>query len=485
MLKAIYRHLIKPFFTGLLGLLQLPVKFVFWIKKKAVGALNRYMFSHVSIDEENRFKCRNYKGFQIKKIALCNQIEWYLKQIKRDNWENKKRITIVFTCEFSAAWNSLSSTFQSAIDDPRIKVYILAIPEKKMVERKHNKGSRYSETEYEKNEAYEYCSTFFPDTINAYDEKNKSWFDLRTLKPDYVIILRSGQVHYPKDYTAKELCKYTKVCQIPYSYAKMIWDTKSIYNPDISDYVYAIFTENQYCCDMLQHIYHDLFEAKWKKIIYLGYTRSDLYKENIYDTNQGKNTTILWLPRWVTESRLEASTFFKYKDELIQFFLKHPEYKLICRPHPMMFDNFLVTGEMTFEQITDFKRLFSETDNLYLDEYSDYLPSFNKADIFVSDTSSLLVEEFMTGKPVIFCGISSHFDQEAKKWSRYFYNVQNKKELLDRLSSLLNGNDPGKEERELYLKKEMKLDGNVGKRIVQFFKDDFDSQQSAYAPLGY
>jgi len=409
-------------------------------------------------------------SFKKNHMEHCDKVHRQILEIEKNRDTNKK-MSIVFICQFHAAWNACMSTFQAALSDPDIEVVLLALPDKIMKKGLQKKVSDIKAEEYGENIAYDYCKSFFPNTINAYNEEKGTWLDLKELKPDYVILSRSNQNYLPSQYRAKELAAYTKVCHIPYAYCKMNWDSRAVYRLNLTDYAYAIFTENQMYCDMLQKIFFGIFRADWKRIKFLGYPRFDLYNDRIKDQSKYQKT-VLWLPRWVTESRLETSTFFKYKDVLIDFFAKHPDIQLICRPHPKMFGNFIATGEMTEEEVKRFKELFKETENFLLDEYSDYLPSFDKADIFISDTSSLLVEEFSTGKPIIFCG-KMHFDKDAKKWAKYMYQVRSRKGLINQLTDLLDGNDGNRSFRENFIEMNMKYDGKSGQRIVDFLKEDY------------
>ncbi len=464
------RFVVQPLKRLIEKLIKKPIRN---LKKRIWSFINLRIFRrYTTLVTETKFKCKYYSSFRRKRTAVSNRVHWYIQNLERE--KNKdKRLSIVFICQFHAAWNACMSTFQEAMKDPNIEVILLALPEKEMRQGKSKRVSDITAEIYgEENIAYEYCKSFFPETINGYDREKDTWFDLHALNPDYVVLSRSNQNYLPAQYRAEVLCTYTKVVHIPYAYCKMNWDSRAVYRENLADYTYAIFTENKMYQEMLRIIYHDLFAASWKKIEFFGYPRFDMYNhENRQEIKNPK--TVLWLPRWVTEGRLEASTFFKYKDILISFFLDHPEYKLICRPHPKMFGNFIATGEMSETEVIEFKKLFAETSNFYLDEYSDYLPSFEDADIYISDTTSLLVEEFITGKPIIFCGVMSHFDMDAKNWACYMYLVHNRQGLISQLTSLLNGNDPQKLNREDYIKNGMKHDGNCGKRIVEFLKNDY------------
>ena len=183
----------------------------------------------------------------------------------------------------------------------------------------------------------------------------------------------------------------------------------------------------------------------------------------------------MWLPRWTTNGTVEATTFFKYKDAIIKYFLEHKDIKLICRPHPLMLRNFLSTGEMTQADVDAFMKPFHEEKNFVYDDNPDYIPAFMEADIFVSDFTSLLVEEFITEKPIIYLGRHSTLSSEAKEIASLFYSVSNDAQLFRNLEALIENNDSMKSKRREYISKKMKHDGRAGERIVNFIKEDFNS----------
>lgn len=379
---------------------------------------------------------------------------------------------IVFLCQFTAAWNAMMSTFRAAVADPGVEVILLALPDKKARKGiEEQVADTFRGDDFGENTAYTYCKSFYPDVINAYDEDKQEWLDLKALHPDYVFFLRANDVYLPPEYRCSVVSTYAKLCFIPYAFCKMDRDSRVVYKLATMSYTYAIFTESEMYRDMLRKIFYHLLDAKWKQIECFGFPRFDLHGPVREAVKEPK--AVMWLPRWVTASRLESTTFFQYKDVLIEYFKKHPDIKFICRPHPKMFINFAATGEMTEEEIAAFKKLFAETDNFMLDEYADYLPAMTEADIFISDTSSLLVEELVTGKPIIFCGNMAHFDRDAKQWSHHMYPVRNKRMLVKRLGNLLAGHDPKRENRERYVREYMKHDGKSGERIIAFLKKDY------------
>ena len=78
---------------------------------------------------------------------------------------------------------------------------------------------------------------------------------------------------------------------------------------------------------------------------------------------------ILWTPRWTTQERIGGSHFFEYKDLFLEFAEKYgsEELKFAIRPHPLMFDHFVTEGQMTEQDVADYKAQLAAHD-IELDE---------------------------------------------------------------------------------------------------------------------
>lgn len=378
---------------------------------------------------------------------------------KKISSKSNQKIRVVFLCSMPSVWNSVRSLFSALNNDPLFEIYLLAVPA--------SLAGQWDDEERkdQKNAAYEYCQSFFKDTINAYRTEDGRWYDLKNLHPDYIVVSRPYDIEVPAPYRSEVLSQIAKLCYVPYSYCKMNWDCRQVYRCDFMDNVYATFVENKLYEDKLRRIYRKDISGGWKKIQNFGYPRFDLYqhdKTNRFSTSK----TVLWLPRWTTNPLLEPSKFFEYKDKLISYFEKHANYQLICRPHPLMFSNFISTGEMSQEEVDGFHRLFEEIENFYLDESIDYLPALEESDIIIADITSLLAEIIATGKPILFCGTNAHFDRSAKQWTKQMCMVSCWEEMRNSLETLLC------ERKYKGTEKKSACAENTGKKITEWIKHD-------------
>ena len=120
-------------------------------------------------------------------------------------------------------------------------------------------------------------------------------------------------------------------------------------------------------------------------------------------TSSAFRKSVLWTPRWSTDPIVGGSNFFKYRHIIKKLIAENPDVLFVIRPHPLMFGNFLKTGEMSELDVQEFKEYCSNTNNVYLDENKEYSNTFWNSDILITDNSGLVPEYFITSKPIIYC----------------------------------------------------------------------------------
>ena len=130
-----------------------------------------------------------------------------------------------------------------------------------------------------------------------------------------------------------------------------------------------------------------------------------------------------------------------YFDDLIGYFQKHSDLSLIIRPHPLMFNNFISEGVITKQGAAEIKSKVDDMKNVFWDVNSDYTLTFKIVDALISDFTSLLIEFYLTKKPIIYCGEFKNFNIVGKNMLARMYCISNWSEMEDELNQLSNGND--------------------------------------------
>lgn len=133
----------------------------------------------------------------------------------------------------------------------------------------------------------------------------------------------------------------------------------------------------------------------------------------------------------------------------------YPDVEFIIRPHPLMFDNFIRTGEMTQAEVETYKKHCETTENIQLDQSKDYTEMLWRTDIMISDISGIMIEYAITKKPIVYCtsDIDWHMISSTQELLAVNYVVNDLKEIEHTTKQLLSGVDEKKNDREAVIDK--------------------------------
>lgn len=403
-----------------------------------------------------------------------------IKEIKRKKWElmfylrnsiyyavkrkrkslpaiNKNNIKVCFIVQRTEIFTSVQSVFETMCSDNRFSVSILVLP------RYDHAKKKVDISTIEKNIVF--CKNLDEKitVINPYDAQTKSFEDISGYGFDFIFLGLPYAGEYPEEYHFKKLSQYSRLCYVPYgsSYADGIKMIRVSLTDNLLKYVDYLFAD----CDKVYRYCNSKLKlcknADSKKIVYnIGFPRYDLVeREKKHDGVK----TFLWLPRWTTSTdNNEKSTFFENKDVLIKYFQDHPELSLIIRPHPLMFAHYIDTGVMTKAEVADYKQLINDAPNITLDESASYLDSFRKADCLIADYSSVVIEYFITGQPIIYLNGTDTVEKEV---AEAFYVSESPDQTISYMNKLVRGMDEKADLRKRALSGNSYL-GGVNKRVI-------------------
>jgi CDP-glycerol glycerophosphotransferase (TagB/SpsB family) len=277
------------------------------------------------------------------------------------------------------------------------------------------------------------------------------------------------------------LVSIAKVCHIPYGYAvcnsnKSIGNIfPTVFNKDLLSNINFFFADGDatynYCKKRMW-----ISELIYGRRLYnIGYPRFD----NIPCNNEKNEKYIaLWIPRWTDNKQIEkgygGSTFFKFKDSIIDYAVCNQEnFKLIIRPHPLAFENYIKDGKMTKEEVNRYKEKLGEND-IILDEKASYVEALCKADVLIADYSSIIIEFFLQGKPIIYCGDKGELSPYIKRVTDTFYYAKDWLEVQSILNQLSDGSDTMMKKRKIAVESfKNKSSNNAGGRILQVLIKDY------------
>lgn len=354
-----------------------------------------------------------------------------------------RQICVVFLVIDPNTWNKFSLIYSTMVADVRFKVRMVCLP------------PPYYE---DRNVTYNYFKTHGYDCVDARlggEIKQNGWYDIKGLNPDYVFYCEPYNSYFYRDYKSYVVAKYAKICATGYGGMTILEEFLDVRPDDFYRDVYLYYATNR---DEAEYNYSKFRDAHLKKLQYTKYLGTPAFAADL-KAKGSKSTSwafsrnkfkVVWTPRWTTDEKLGGSNFFKYKNFMFSLVKENKNIDFLFRPHPMAFDNFIKTGQMSREAVDEFYQICDKTSNLSLDISKEYASTFWESNVLITDISSVIVEYFITGKPIIFCPTEKrqcHFLSYFKDILSACYIANTAGEITKYLLDLYNGNDPLKVRR--------------------------------------
>lgn len=387
------------------------------------------------------------------------QAYYYLSRQRNKTERENDKIKIIFLCQELSLWGKIEPVFEKMKEYPEIETIVLAIPHHDMT----NMDSPEHYTDV--NRAYDYFGKRDDSVINARISETE-WFDLKELKPDYVFYQRPYDHYLPIPYKSKNVMKYSRICYLPYGYFDS-YIFECVINRNFMRYVSIFFADNMDSFSLVKKQFHQ--NIKSQKSILTGYPileevikRSDQYVKK----EKQWNKQIMWTPRWTIDDSLGGSHFFMYKDNFVEYMEENSDDYFVCRPHPLAFENFVKEGLMTLEEVNEYIKKYDKCKNGEIDSSTDYLEKFLNTDVLITDISGIVIEFFLLGKPIIFCGSYAGMTESYQEVFNTFYVCNSWEEIVSVLNKLALNNDPLKEKRTAVLNKIKNQHRGATNRII-------------------
>lgn len=388
---------------------------------------------------------------------------------------DNEKMRIVFIVQRTEVFNSVRSVFEAAVANAECEVYLLPFP---------RYSNEYNELLWDTYASVvEFCHQLHGGkVIDTYDFEAETYYDLTELMPDYIFLNVPYTSEYPDVYSMEKLALIAKICYVPYGYAmpneeKYSGLFASSFYADLMKYISFLFADGDvsysYCKKNRMWLSELLFG---KRLYNIGYPRFDII--DAQEVRQIGNK-ILWLPRWTAAKQIDdgnlASHFFDYNDSLFEYVDGQDYYRLVIRPHPLMFENYIKYDLMSEKDVLTYKEVMKNNEKFSLDEKPSYDDAFNTADVLVTDYSSTIIEFFLRGKPIIYCGKREELSPQIADVTKTFYYVNGWEQLKKVLDGLKDGIDPLKEERRIAVKKFRAGTQDAGKKILNVLRKSYVS----------
>lgn len=358
--------------------------------------------------------------------------------LKRYTSNPDKKIVVAFIIQFIPSWNKLKPIYDKLINNTEFEVLLLCVPsllnENRVTDTSLNTNV---------NDTFVYFASQGYDCIDAYSDGR--WFNLEDYSPDYVFHSRPYNHFMPEQYKSAEISKYALICNVMYAASLIYNDQEIAFNYDYFKDVYCYFAFDRFEKDFYQKRFYDGIKRGIQKCY--GYGATGLEQVLKEKTKRKENNyfkkVVIWTPRWSTDSQIGGSNFFRYKELIETLIEEYHDVLFIIRPHPLMFGNFVKTGEMSEQDVVVFKRYCKDRFNVWLDEEKEYVETFWQSDFLISDLSGIVPEYYVTQKPIIYCNSKADFIylDYALEMFKHSYVVDNSKELLESFELIYNNND--------------------------------------------
>lgn len=376
----------------------------------------------------------------------------------RHKKEAHEKINVLFVCHRPALWVNLKDVYETLKADPLFDVKILAVPQRNKI-----KGRSYFHEHFDGEGAEEFWAG--ENCIPGYNYETGKWVDVESLAPDYVFFQQPYNIARPNCLLSSNVSRYAKIVYLTYYVQMELLDRAEQCTPvdfmrDLSFY----FAQNE---EDRKFVEGRLYRGGPNicRIKVTGHPRLEKMGEKPAEEctlwHDPDSFKILWTPRWTT--REGNCHFFNYREPLINWCKSHKNVELMFRPHPQAFKEYISNGDMTEEQEKQIREEFSRG-AFQLDEGKDFYPQMFSSDVLVSDSSSLMIDYYFTGHPIVYCASNGVHDTFTEKLSPGLYWLNTWEEVEKTLDDLYNGKDELKECRE---KCARDLQDSEGKGAIQ------------------
>lgn len=385
-------------------------------------------------------------------------------------FKNKKRIekkisnnevlNVIFVVQYIPGWNKLEPIYSKMLNDQRFNPIIVCVP---------LNIQNHVLMDENGNDTYKYFIEHGYKAIDALLDDG-SWFDLKKLEPDYLFHSRPYNAFMPESYTSDRIVRYALICNVIYGPCFTRNGLDVTLNRDYFKDVYCYFAFDSSEIDYYESRFWIGIKLNVQKCVPYGAIGLEKIPSVKTDNHISKyKKTVLWTPRWSTDPYVGGSNFLNYKDTIVMLADKYKDILFIIRPHPLMFGNFMKTGEMTESDAAQFRMWCNNTENVILDEEKEYSDSFRKSDFLIADVSGLLPEYYVTKKGIIYCHSTAKFDYTdyAIEFISTCYEVRNIEQLEKCFLLLINNNDYMLDKRVEFINKYHHDIGKNSQKILE------------------
>ncbi len=397
---------------------------------------------------------RKIKDFVKKPFLKIKDIrsEKFLKKLAEKKVGENGVIKVAFLVFEPETWEQQECVYEKLKHNPLFKTDVIVIPN-------FDRNFKVEKTYGDEKEFFEKrCG----DIILAYD-KDGNLYDLKKAGYDYIFYEDQYNQHYPKEYNTYKVCRYSRICCIPYGFTE--GDVfLGCYTKDFFRGVYCVFVPCRSVKDYMIKMFPKGYKKGYRHYETLGYPVLEKY----FGLNKvSTEDKILWTPRWSYDEKTGGSHFLEFKDGFKELKNVYPESEIVLRPHPMMFTEFAQKGYMSKAESETYLKELSAKD-IVKSENGSVRDDFNDAEILITDFSSIIILFFLSGRPIIYSPLNTPLFDEFKSMMDVMYIADTWEQVTEYVKKIKNGQDYLKPEREKLIKEFYGTHYGSSDRIVDY-----------------
>ena len=379
---------------------------------------------------------------------------YYLEKNQKKKRKVDSVIRVAFLVQMPEVWDKEEPVYDALKNNPKFVTKLIGVPA-------YNAVKKAIERKYEDN----YFLKKYPDAVRAYS--NGSWLDLKN-KFDYIFYQRPYDHYLPKEYQSRNLVKYAKCCYIPYGFCGSDNFDETLTGKSFFRNIYFAFLESAYYSTLLSKKFNT--SQQFHNFKNIGYPALTPYF-SIVPTKTYKR--VLWTPRWSYDPKIGGSHFYEYKDIILKLKDMYPNIELTFRPHPLLFEELIVKSMMNKKEIDEYLLILKHKDVKY-DSGAPIFNTFNNTDILITDYSSIIIQFFITGRPIIYCDSKNiPLNETYLKLAEGMYIARSDEDILKFMNELQKGNDFLFDKRKQIIQTYLKQHVNATQNIVKYIEEDF------------
>lgn len=383
---------------------------------------------------------------------------------------NHKIPRIGFIMQVPTCWDKIQPVFELASSRDDVEAIGIVVPDFQGYdigvneEKRHRYGAEY-----------EYFHKLYDNVVDFVNPDN-TLLDIRSQEFDYIFYQRPYDILLPKELRAQNVIRFSKTCYIPYgAIGAKVFEELELSCKNFFRNVSYNFVSSPHLADGFSN------NKDYKTIIEDGLIECGFYGYPNYEYTANmrikinRDGYILWTPRWSCDEKIGGSNFFEYRDTILKIKEKYPAEKIVIRPHPLMFKNFIKEGRLSQSEYEEYLKEVRDA-GIEFDENSNILDTLRETKLVITDFSTIIPDFFMANIPIIYCHAPNiELNDSYHEMIKTEYVVNNSEELIENVTMLLTKGDDKSDIRRDTINKFTRMHENSSERIIYVLMDDFIS----------